>query len=61
MKNLLGLPGAQRMSKSSQQSINGGYNYIACFVSKQCPSNWFCNGQHCVPCQYSPGPNPACD
>lgn len=60
MKNLLKLEGALQMSKKAQQSISGGYNYITCGVPEQCPDNWFCNGQHCVPCKYGNGTEPGC-
>ncbi|MGK0307364.1 MAG: hypothetical protein ACI8RP_000316 [Urechidicola sp.] len=58
MKNLKNL--GEILSKEEQRAINGGYSFTACSLDSQCPSNWFCNGKHCVPCRYSTSPSPQC-
>jgi len=56
LKNILNLKGAQQLNKDEQNGIKGGYNYIKCFSHIQCPTDWFCNGKHCVPCIYNTDP-----
>ncbi|WP_298904460.1 hypothetical protein [uncultured Psychroserpens sp.] len=51
MKNLLNIDGAQKLSKTEQESINGGgfdIIYQRCGPFGECPGDYFCKNGLCV-------------